>query len=137
MRIPAKTAAAIAAGLMAAALTACASGGAPNGTGDGGASASGRTVTVFAAASLKATFTKLASQFEANNPGTKVTLSFAGSSDLATQIAQGAPADVFASADTRNMARLADAGLVDGQARDFATNVLTIAVLGDAEFGTP
>lgn len=52
-------------------------------------------VTVCAAASLKATFTKIACDFEAANPGTKVTLNFAGSSDLVTQITQGAPADVF------------------------------------------
>ncbi len=57
-----------------------------------------------------------------------MTLSFAGSSDLATQISQGAPADVFASADAKNMAKLGDAGLVEGSPRDFATNVLTIAV---------
>ncbi|MBT8160838.1 MULTISPECIES: molybdate ABC transporter substrate-binding protein [Arthrobacter] len=86
------------------------------------------TVTVYAAASLKATFTKLASEFEAKYPGTKVALSFAGSSDLVTQITQGAPADVFASADTKNMSKLSDASLVDGKATNFATNVLTIAV---------
>ncbi|MFJ6455531.1 molybdate ABC transporter substrate-binding protein [Paenarthrobacter sp. NPDC091669] len=85
-------------------------------------------ITVFAAASLKTTFTQLAEDFEARNPGTKVHLSFAGSSDLVTQITQGAPADVFASADTKNMAKLADANLVDGTATDFATNVLEIAV---------
>lgn len=55
-------------------------------------------------------------------------LNFAGSSDLATQISQGAPADVFASADTRTMGRLSDAGLIKGQAAGFATNVLEIAV---------
>jgi len=86
------------------------------------------TITVFAAASLKATFTQLATDFEAQNPGTKIMLSFAGSSDLATQITQGAPADVFASADTRNMTKLADAKLLDGTAENFATNVLEIAV---------
>ena len=86
------------------------------------------TVTVFAAASLKATFTRLADEFEARNPGTKVTLSLAGSSDLVTQITQGAPADVFASADTMNMAKLSDAKLIDGTATNFATNVLEIAV---------
>lgn len=86
------------------------------------------TITVFAAASLKATFTQLASDFEAKNPGTKIVLSFAGSSDLVTQITQGAPADVFASADTKNMTKLADAKLLDGTAKNFATNVLEIAV---------
>ncbi|WP_026543477.1 molybdate ABC transporter substrate-binding protein [Paenarthrobacter nicotinovorans] len=85
-------------------------------------------ITVFAAASLKTTFTQLAQDFEARNPGTKVNLSFAGSSDLVTQITQGAPADVFASADTKNMTKLADAQLVDGTAQNFATNVLEIAV---------
>ncbi|MCU1517987.1 MAG: molybdate-binding protein [Pseudarthrobacter sp.] len=99
----------------------------PNGSSPANAQLSG-TITVFAAASLKATFTQLASDFEAKNPGTTVTLSFAGSSDLVTQITQGAPADVFASADTRNMAKLADAGLLDGTATNFATNVLEIAV---------
>ncbi|HET8879266.1 MAG TPA: extracellular solute-binding protein, partial [Arthrobacter sp.] len=54
------------------------------------------TLTVFAAASLKAPFTALAKSFEAGHPGTKVKLSFAGSADLATQLGQGAPADVFA-----------------------------------------
>ncbi|BAS11295.1 molybdate-binding protein [Arthrobacter sp. Hiyo4] len=86
------------------------------------------TITVFAAASLKATFTQLASDFEAKNPGTKIVLSFAGSSDLVTQITQGAPADVFASADTKNMTKLAEAKLLDGTAKNFATNVLEIAV---------
>ena len=85
-------------------------------------------ITVFAAASLKTTFTQLAQDFEARNPGTKVNLSFAGSSDLVTQITQGAPADVFASADTKNMTKLADAQLVDGTALNFASNVLEIAV---------
>lgn len=93
-----------------------------------GAAGSGTTLTVFAAASLKAPFTKLAGDFEARNPGTTVRLSFAGSSDLAVQIIQGAPADVFASADTKNMAKVADASLVEGRATDFATNILAIAV---------
>ena len=56
------------------------------------------TVTVFAAASLTEAFTTLGKQFEAAHPGTKVTFSFGASSALATQITQGAPADVFASA---------------------------------------
>ena len=86
------------------------------------------TITVFAAASLKATFTQLASDFEAKNPGAKIVLSFAGSSDLVTQITQGAPAEAKTSADTKNMTRLADAKLLDGTAKNFATNVLEIAV---------
>jgi molybdate transport system substrate-binding protein len=87
------------------------------------------SITVFAAASLKATFTELADEFEAANPGVTVELAFAGSSDLVTQIIEGAPADVFASADEKNMAKLADAGLVDAdEPVNFATNVLEIAV---------
>ena len=58
---------------------------------------------MFAAASLKSTFTTLGIRFETANPGTQVTFSFAGSSDLVAQLQQGAPADVFASADTKNM----------------------------------
>jgi molybdate transport system substrate-binding protein len=88
----------------------------------------GENVTVFAAASLKPVFTRLAADFEAAHPGSKVLLNFAGSSDLATQISQGAPADVFASADSATMAKLADAGLLAGTPTDFATNTLVIAV---------
>lgn len=124
------------AGLLAAALSACASG-SPGGTGTapetGNATASGASsklsgkVTVFAAASVKSVFTKLAGEFESRHPGTEVVLSFAGSSDLVTQISQGAPADVFASADSKNMAKLQEQSLV-GTPINFATNTLEIAV---------
>ena len=83
---------------------------------------------MFAAASLTGTFSELAEQFEAAHPGTTVELNFAGSADLVTQITEGAPADVFASADEKNMAKLTDADLVAGEPVDFATNVLEIAV---------
>ena len=118
--------AALVAVALAGGLTACVPA-APAGDATPNSGPSG-TLTVFAAASLKATFTRLAAEFEARNPGTKVALSFAGSSDLATQISQGAPVDVFASADTRNMTRVADAGLLDGTPTNFATNVLVVAV---------
>jgi molybdate transport system substrate-binding protein len=125
-------AAVLAAGALAVGLAGCASGTtSPAAGGSANASEAAKpsgTITVFAAASLKATFTKLASDFEAKNPGTKITLNFAGSSDLVTQISQGAPADVFASADTKNMTKLSDAKLIDGTASNFATNVLEIAV---------
>ena len=98
------------------------------GCGSAGSAVEGKTLTVFAAASLKAPFTTLARSFEASHPGTKVTLSFAGSSDLATQLGQGAPADVFASADPANMAKVTGAGLAEGSPRNFASNTLTIAV---------
>ncbi|BBX70700.1 molybdate-binding protein [Mycolicibacterium psychrotolerans] len=86
----------------------------------------GDRLTVFAAASLKSTFTDLGARFEKDNPGTTVTFSFAGSSELATQLTQGAPADVFASADTANMTKAVDDGLVSGDPVAFATNTLTI-----------
>jgi molybdate transport system substrate-binding protein len=86
------------------------------------------SATVFAAASLTATFTELGKKFEAAHPGTTVTFSFAGSSDLVTQITEGAPADVFASADEANMKKATHAGVTAGDPVDFATNVLAIAV---------
>ncbi|MFJ6416628.1 molybdate ABC transporter substrate-binding protein [Paeniglutamicibacter sp. NPDC091659] len=120
------------AGSLAAGLAGCSttSAGSPSPSSSGAIASTGLSgsITVFAAASLKSTFTELATDFEAKHPGTKITLSFAGSSDLVTQITQGAPADVFASADTKNMAKLADAKLVGGTPVDFATNVLEIAV---------
>ncbi|PXW35781.1 UNVERIFIED_CONTAM: molybdate transport system substrate-binding protein [Williamsia faeni] len=92
----------------------------------GGTSASGTekvTLTVFAAASLKNSFTALAEEFSQDNPDIEVKFSFDGSSALVTQIQQGAPADVIATADEKNMAKLGDA-VSDPQI--FATNVLTI-----------
>ncbi|TCL78570.1 MULTISPECIES: molybdate ABC transporter substrate-binding protein [unclassified Curtobacterium] len=86
------------------------------------------SITVFAAASLQKTFTTLGKQFEAAHPGTSIEFSFAGSSDLVTQIQNGAPADVFASADEANMAKLSATDLASGSPEDFATNVLEIAV---------
>lgn len=87
-----------------------------------------KTVTVFAAASLKATFTELGKTFEAGHPGVKVTFNFAGSQTLAEQITQGAPADAFASANEATMKTVTAAGLNAGEATLFATNRLTIAV---------
>ena len=85
-------------------------------------------VTVFAAASLTPTFTELGRRFEKAHPGAHVTFSFAGSSDLVSQLKEGAPADVFASADEANMAKVTAANLASGTPVDFATNVLAIAV---------
>ncbi|WP_225725727.1 MULTISPECIES: molybdate ABC transporter substrate-binding protein [unclassified Nocardia] len=84
------------------------------------------TVTVYAAASLKQVFTDLAEQFEADHPGAKVQFSFAGSSDLAAQINQGAPADVFAAADPVTMDTAVKGGRITEATQNFATNVLTI-----------
>jgi len=87
-----------------------------------------QTITVFAAASLKSTFTEIGEQFKTDNPGMSVESSFAGSSDLVTQLTQGAQADVFASADTKNMDKAAQAGLLEGDPVNFASNTLTIVV---------
>ncbi|MFL0179115.1 MULTISPECIES: molybdate ABC transporter substrate-binding protein [unclassified Mycobacterium] len=84
------------------------------------------TITVFAAASLEPAFTEIAEQFKTDNPGVAVAFNFAGSSDLATQLTQGARADVFASANTTQMDKVAQAGLLDGAAVPFATNTLVI-----------
>ena len=85
------------------------------------------TLTVFAAASLKGTFTEMGKDFEAAHQGVTVEFNFAGSSDLVAQIQQGAPADVFASADTKNMDKATGDSLVDGTPANFATNPLEIA----------
>lgn len=94
-----------------------------------------RTLTVYAASSLNETFTALARRFEDEHPGVTVDLSFGGSSDLVAQIQEGAPADVFASADEANMAKLTDAGLEGGDPRVFAGNTLEIAVPPDNPAG--
>jgi len=101
-------------------------GGDAGGNGAGGGLSG--TLTVFAAASLTDVFTDLGDQLEADNPDLDVQFNFAGSSALATQITQGAPADVFASANTSQMAVVTDAGLADGEPEVFTSNVLEIAV---------
>lgn len=93
--------------------------------------AASQTLTVFAAASLKNPFTTLGQQFEASHAGTTVTLNFAGSADLVTQLQQGAPADVFAAADAKNMDKATADNLVDGTPVSFASNTLQIAVPPD------
>lgn len=85
------------------------------------------SITVFAAASLTDAFGELADAFEAANPGTAVALSFAGSSALREQILAGAPADVFASANTSNMDQVIEGGAATGS-QPFARNQLQIAV---------
>jgi len=84
-------------------------------------------LTVFAAASLTGAFNAAKPVLVSANPGLNLTYSFAGSNTLATQIQQGAPADVFASADQKNMDTLVKAGLVDTPVI-FAKNKLEIAV---------
>jgi molybdate transport system substrate-binding protein len=88
-------------------------------------------LVVFAAASLKSPFAEIGERFEAANPGVSVEFSFAGSSDLVTQLTQGASADVLATADTVNMDKAARAGLLASAPVTFASNTLTIAVAPD------
>ncbi|MBK3631919.1 molybdate ABC transporter substrate-binding protein [Streptomyces sp. MBT97] len=87
------------------------------------------TVTVFAAASLKESFTALGEEFEKAHPGTKVTFSFSGSDSLAASITGGAPADVFASASPKTMKIVTDAGDASGTPATFVRNQLEIATL--------
>jgi molybdate transport system substrate-binding protein len=97
--------------------------------GCGGSSATSgddqRELTVFAASSLTEAFTQLGDRFTAAHPDVKVTFDFAGSSDLVTQLQQGAPADVLATADSSNMDKVAGK---TGAPQDFAGNKLIIAV---------
>lgn len=121
------------AGLVGVGLAGCGSGGSSSGssgtvgTSPSSSSSLSGAITVFAAASLKDPFTMIGQQFEAAHPGAKVTFSFAASSALATQITSGAPADVFASASTKNMDHVVGAGAASS-AKVFATNVMEIAV---------
>ncbi|MHA6693157.1 molybdate ABC transporter substrate-binding protein [Homoserinimonas sp. A520] len=86
-------------------------------------------LTIYAAASLTASFTELAGAFAEANPQVEVLpIVSDGSSTLATQVIEGAPADVFASADQETMAKVQHAGLIHGQPQVFATNILQIAV---------
>ena len=90
-------------------------------------------VTVFAAASLTAAFTELGDAFVTAHPDAQVRFNFAGSSELVAPIRDGAPADVFASADETNMEKLTDAGGGVGEPVVFATNAAEIVV----ESGNP
>jgi molybdate transport system substrate-binding protein len=89
-------------------------------------SSSTAKLIVFAAASLKKSFTEIGEQLKTDNRGSDIEFNFAGSSDLVTQLTQGAPGDVFASADTKNMDKAAKADLLAGDPVNFASNTLTI-----------
>ncbi len=86
------------------------------------------TVTIYAAASLAEVFSDIANQYEQANPNITIELSFAGSARLAAQIIAGARADVFASADQANMARVLDAGYTTAPPKTFARNQLALVV---------
>lgn len=110
---------ALAIGATALALAGCASSGTKPAGGAHG------SITVSAAASLTGAFNTLEARFESAHPGTKITISYGASSDLATQISQGAPVDVFASASEKNMTQLGSAALAP---KDFVSNTAEIAV---------
>lgn len=99
----------------------------PAASGTPAASQASGELIVFAAASLKESFTTLAKDFETAHPGVKVTLNFGPSSGLATQITNGAPVDVFASAAQKQADDLVAAGLAT-ESKPFAKNALTIAL---------
>lgn len=117
-RLPILTALAVAAALAAAAC----------GDGRPGETEADRELVVSAAASLTEAFGEMERAFEAAHPGVDVQLNLAGSSTLRVQILEGAPVDVYASADTANMARVEAAGELAGEPRIFARNRLQIAV---------
>ncbi len=94
--------------------------------GCGSTASSEKTLQVFAAASLNKVFTDLGGKFEASHPGVKVVFNFDGSSSLVDQLKGGAKADVFASADEKNMTNAVDAKLTTGAQTVFARNVLTL-----------
>ncbi|WP_051581096.1 molybdate ABC transporter substrate-binding protein [Pseudonocardia acaciae] len=101
------------------------------GCGGGGSSqpaGGSKTLTVSAAASLTDVFGRLGKAFEQQNPGTSVRFNYGGSSDLAQQIVNGAPVDVFAAANTSTMDTVTKAGQAAGQPSVFVTNKLQIAV---------
>lgn len=104
--------------------TATAGSGTSSGTAGSGTSAPSGAVTVFAAASLKDAFTQIAE----DHPALSVRFSFDGSNSLVDQLAGGARADVFASADTKNMDSATSKGLIDGTPQIFAKNVLVLIV---------
>jgi molybdate transport system substrate-binding protein len=91
-------------------------------------------IAVFAAASLTDAFTELGTTFESENPGASVEFNFGASSALREQILAGAPADVFAAANTSNMDQVVEGGAASDP-QDFVTNLLEIAVLAGNEAG--
>ncbi|MCL6599732.1 MAG: molybdate ABC transporter substrate-binding protein [Alicyclobacillus macrosporangiidus] len=112
------------------------SNGGPNGAAAGGAGNGGvqTTLTVDAAASLTTAFQQLGQAFEKSHPGVTVHFNFAGSQTLVAQMEQGAPADVFASADEKNMDKLKQAGLAAAPST-FAKNALVLITPKDNPAG--
>jgi molybdate transport system substrate-binding protein len=112
---------------VALAITACGGSGTAQPTASAAPKVSG-SLTVLAAASLTDSFNKIGQQLMAANPGLTIKFSFAGSPTLVTQVQQGAPADIIATADQANMAKVTTGGLSNGAPTVFAHNKLEIAV---------
>jgi molybdate transport system substrate-binding protein len=112
---------------VAISLSACGAASRPAAAPSGAADSSSGAITVLAAASLTEAFTQIGKDFEAKNAGSTVTFSFGSSATLATQIVQGAPADVFAPASPATMKTVTAAGAADTPT-DFVSNTLQIAV---------
>jgi molybdate transport system substrate-binding protein len=112
---------------LAISLSACGATSRPAAAPPGSADSSSGAITVLAAASLTEAFTQIGKDFEAKNAGSTVTFSFGSSATLATQIVQGAPADVFAAASPATMETVTAAGVADTPT-DFVSNTLQIAV---------
>jgi molybdate transport system substrate-binding protein len=111
--------------VLALLLSACGSG-----SSSGSSGSSGGTLNVFAASSLKDAFTSLGKTYESAHPGWSVKFEFLGSDDLAAQIEQGAPADVYAAASPKYPQQLQAKNLL-GKTTDFATNTLVLVVPPD------
>ena len=114
--------------LAATGLTACAPDNSNTANSEPSKTAEAKTIQVFAAASLKASFSELGESFQKENPDISVKFNFDGSSSLFDQMQGGAKADVFASADEKNMKKATDAGLNAGEPSIFVNNTLTLAV---------
>ena len=114
--------------LLAIVLSSCGGAAAPAGPAATTGSPPTPTITVLAASSLTDAFNRAARDLKQTDPGLDITFAFGSSSTLATQITNGAPADVFASADEAIMQKVADAKLIEGNATIFAQNRLQIAV---------
>lgn len=95
-----------------------------------------QTLTVFAASSLTEAFQSLAKTFESEHEGVSIDFNFAGSSTLSTQIAQGAPADIFASANMQQMELVVDAGLAEAEPTLFAANRLVLITPSDSSLSS-
>ena len=127
-RVVAVTAALLA---LSPALAAC--GGGDNSSDNNSDSSRGgsTSLTVLAAASLTEAFTTLEKAFVRDHPGVKVELSFGSSTTLAEQVTSGAPGDVLATADDKSMSIASDAGDIDGDPQEFATNTLVVVTPPD------